>query len=299
MVPGGGGDDEADLFDLASAPLGWSIDEARTVLFACDPSASRERWLHALMAVHHELGGSPEALDLCDEWSAQGASYAGREDVEGRWRSFGRGGSSGTITGRWLLAWSRECSAHLKYDAVAERRSEIGAAVDEFTLRERVCPEIARDLRLDDFGREALALALESAFKKLGCKYPIAQCRKLVAEKRAEKAVGNSAPPWLKDWVYVSDDDKFYRIDSDEWLSMQGFNARFNREVPMGEDGTISKSAAWLALEDYAIPNVTRSRYLPWAGSLFDMDGVKHINSYRPSSVPGAVDRLTEAGRGP
>ena len=294
---GGGDDDEADLFALTSAPLGWSIDEARTVLFACDPSASREKWLHALMAVHHELGGSPEALDLCDEWSAQGASYAGREDVEGRWRSFGRGSSSGTITGRWLVAWSRECSAHLKYDAVAERRSEIGAAVDEFTLRERVCPEIARDLRLDDFGREALALALESAFKKLGCKYPIAQCRKLVAEKRAEKAVGNSAPPWLKDWVYVSDDDKFYRIDSDEWLSMQGFNARFNREVPMGEDGTISKSAAWLALEDYAIPNVTRSRYLPWAGSLFDMDGVKHINSYRPSSVPGAVERLSEAGR--
>ena len=290
------GDDD-DLMSLDTAPLGWTLDEARSILFDCDPSVSREQWLKALMAVHHELGGSPEALDLCDEWSAQGASYAGREDVEGRWRSFGRGSGAGKVTGVWLLAWRRECSAHLKYEAVNERRSEIAAAMDEFTLRERICPDIAKDHRLDDLGREALAQALLSAFNKLGSKYPIAQCRKLVAEKRPEKHSASSAPDWLKGWVYVSDDDKFFRMDSDEWVSMQGFNARFNREVPVGEDGTISKSAAWVALENYAIPTVTRALYLPWADKLFEMDGVQCVNSYRKSSVPEATKHLSVDGQ--
>ena len=290
------GDDD-DLMSLDAAPLGWTLDEARGILFDCDPSVSREQWLKALMAVHHELGGSPEALDLCDEWSAQGASYAGREDVEGRWRSFGRGSGVGKITGRWLLAWRKECSAHLKYNAVSERRSEIAAAADEFTLRERICPAIAKDNRLDDLGREALAQALLSAFSKLGSKYPIAQCRKLVAEKRTEKSSSGSAPVWLNNWVYVADDDKFFRMDSDEWMSMQGFNARFNREVPLNEDGTITKSAAWLALENFTIPTVTRALYLPWADKLFEMDGVQCVNSYRPSSVPAASEVLSAEGQ--
>lgn len=289
--------DDADLLTLASPPLGWTLDEGREILFACDPSASREKWLKALMAMHHEFAGTEEALDICDEWSAQGSSYSGRSDVEGRWRSFGRGSSKGTTTGVWLLHWRKECSAHLKYNAVAEHKSEIAAAKDEFTLRERICPEIAKDHRLDDLGREALAQALLSAFTSLGSKYPIAQCRKLLAEKRPEKHSGGSVPDWLKGWVYVSDDDQFFRMDSDEWVSMQGFNARFNREVPVGEDGTITKSAAWVALENYAIPTVTRALYLPWADKLFDLDGVQCVNSYRKSSVPEATKHMTSDGQ--
>lgn len=158
-----------------------------------------------------------------------------------------------------VVGLGRECSAHLKYDAVAERRSEIGAAVDEFTLRNGCAPRLPATC-----GSMTLAGRRWrwrwSPRSRNWLQYPIAQCRKLVAEKRAEKPWAIRRPRGSRDWVYVSDDDKFYRIDSDEWLSMQGFNARFNREVPMGEDGTISKSAAWLALEDYAIPNVTRSR---------------------------------------
>lgn len=287
---------EADLSELHER-LGWTLEQAREVLFGCDASASRETWLKALMAIHHELGGTPEALDLCDEWSATGSSYAGREDVEGRWRSFGRGSVRGIAGGKWLMAWRNECSAHLKYDAVAERRSEIAGAKDEFTLREKVCPSIAKDDRLDDLGREALAQALLSAFTKLGSKYPIAQCRKLVAEKRLEKMAPTNTPGWLKDWVYVSDDDKFFRLDSDEWLSMQGFNAKFNRHMPTAEDGTISKSASWFALEDCAIPTVTRASYLPWADRLFELEGVQHVNAYRASSVPEASASLGPDGQ--
>lgn len=289
--------DDDDLLSLNTV-LGWTMEEARGYLFDCDPNTSRQQWLNALMAVHYELGGSPEALDICDEWSAQGSTYSGRADVEGRWRSFGRGSGAGLITGRWLLKWRKECLAHLKYEAVAERKKEIASAPDEFTLREKICPEISRDARLDDLGREALAQALLESFKRVGTKYPIGQCRSMLAEPKGERQHNaDDTPVWLKNWVYVSDKDQFYRMDSDEWLSLQGFNAKFNRELPVGEDGGIGKPAAWTALEDYRIPTVTRPMYLPWAGNLFDMDGVQFVNSYRPSSVPRAVASLTPEGK--
>lgn len=73
----GGCDDEADLFDWPVRRWGGLSSEARTVLFACDP-VLRGSVLHApRMAVHHELGGSPEALDLCDEWRARRALLRG------------------------------------------------------------------------------------------------------------------------------------------------------------------------------------------------------------------------------
>jgi len=185
----------------------------------------------------------------------------------------------------------------LKYDTVDEYRRDINTAVDEFVLREKVCPKIQRDRRIDEFGREALAQALLDAFKRLGSRYPIAQCRSLVAEPRIERHHTDDLPDWLQDWVYVSDKDQFYRIDSDEWLTIQGFNAKYNRNMPTGDDGTITKSASWTALEDYRIPTVTRQAYLPWADRIFDLNGVSCVNSYRPSSVPKAADSLTPIGR--
>lgn len=187
--------------------------------------------------------------------------------------------------------------SRLKYDKVDEYRRDIHTAVDEFVLREKVCPKIQRDRRIDEFGREALAQALLDAFKRLGSRYPIAQCRYLVAEPRVERHPTDDIPDWLHDWVYVSDKDQFYRIDSDEWLTLQGFNAKYNRNMPTGDDGTIAKSAAWSALEDYRVPTVTRQVYLPWADRIFDLNGVLCVNSYRPSSVPKAADSLSPEGR--
>lgn len=284
---------DADLSLLPPETLGWTLEQAREYLFDCDPNAPRADWLNALMAVHHELGGAPEALDLVDEWSSGADNYAGREDVEGRWFSFGKGHGGGTITGRWLLKWRLEFLTHKKYDAAAKWKQELAQAPDEFSLRERVCPQIAKDPDLDEMGREALAQALLSAFTRTGTKYPIAQCRKLLAPvaPRSQSA-SDRLPQWLGGWVYVSDDDKFFRIDSAEWMSMQGFNAKFNREV-MNAEGEVVKSAAWLALEDYGIPTVTKSMYVPWAGSTFDTAGITCVNTYRPSGVPAAVDELS------
>lgn len=58
------------------------------MLAACDPDADRAEWLKVLAAVHYETKGSAAGLSLVDGWSATGKKYAGRADVETRWRSF-------------------------------------------------------------------------------------------------------------------------------------------------------------------------------------------------------------------
>lgn len=293
---------DADMMSLVPS-LGWSLEQARQVLFECDPGAPRDTWLKALMAVHHEFGGSPEALDLVADWSAgfgaevQPENYGGRAAVESAWRSLGRS-NSGVVTGQWLLKWHREQVGQRGYEARQQWVRALNEAPDEFNIREKVCPQISKDLRLDEMGREALAQVLFEAFKRTGTKFPIAQCRKLLAERRVEKQRSESPlPTWLDGWVYVTDKDSFYRMDSDEWLTMQGFNARFNRELPVGEDGSLTTSAVWAALTSHAIPTVTRGIYIPWAEPMFDMDGINCVNTYRPSSVPVAAGALDADGR--
>lgn len=289
--------DEADLSALTST-MGWSLDEARGHLMACDARADREDWLKAMMAIHHETSGSLDGLELCDEWSkTAGDRYGGRSSVESVWRSFGRSSGSAPVTGKWLLKWKSEFQANLKYEATDEWKLKLSAAVDEYTVREKICPEITKDMRLDDLGREALAQALVAAFRRLGTKLPIAVCRTLVAETNTGRFHGKTeTPSWLDGWVYVTDDDKFYRMDSDEWLTKQGFDARFNREMPVDDAGEITTVASWHALNHVHVPVVTRSIYLPWADGVFNMEGVDLVNSYRPSSVPVAVEQLSPVG---
>lgn len=271
--------------------LGWSLDEARAILMDCDASTDRDHWVKTLAALHHEFNGSEAALALADEWSARGANYGGRGDVEGRWRSFGKG-SAAPITGRWLLKWRDECAVHLKYERVDEWKQRIAVAVDEFTLREQVCPEIIK-ASFGELEREALAQALVERFKAMGTKYPIGQCRKLLEPVRVKR---NEAPEWMRGWVYVTDDDNFYRYDSDEWLSMQSFNAKFNRYVA-DADGDVPKSASWVALEGGDMVTVTRGMYMPSvAKAVFEYEGVWCVNTYRPSSTPKAAE-ITPGGQ--
>lgn len=256
--------------------LGWSLEEARAILADCDASTDRDHWLRALQALHHEFHGSAEALQLADEWSSRGTSYSGFADVEGRWRSFGRKVVNPT-TGRWLLKWREECTVHQRYDRVAQWKERIASAADEFTLRERICVEAQRDPLVGELEREALAQALVERFKLMGTKYPIGQCRKMLEPARVERS---DAPEWTLEWVYVTDEDQFYRHDSDEWLSMQSFNAKFNRLVGEG------KTASWVALEEFRLKTVTRAMYVPPVGRLFQHAGVECVNTYQPSSTP-------------
>lgn len=287
----------ADFTQFASLKptQGWTLAEARAILADCDPNTDRDHWLKALMALHHEFNGSAEALDLAVEWSSQGLSFQGRRDVEGRWRSFGKGSSS-SITGKWLTKWQGECNTRKRYSLTADWKSQIAQVGDEYTLRETICPKLALDTLLGDLERELLAQALVERFRALGSKYPIAACRKLIAPPKVHVEHSQAdAPKWVTGGCYITDEDKFFYPESDERLTMQAFNAKFNRELPPTDEFFVS--AGRLALDMYRMPTVTRAMYLPWAGQYFDAEGVSCVNTYRKSSVPVADTVITEAGR--
>lgn len=310
-MPGvAGSENENDAFMLGLTPtLGWDKSKIAAMLAECDANTDRDHWLKALMAVHHETGGSDEGLDIVDAWSATAPNYGGRADVEGRWRSFGKGGSS-SITGRWLVKWHAECTAKSRYAATEDWKRQIAAATDQYQLREVLCPQIAKDSRLDDIDRESLAASLAQVFKDtFRIKLPIATVRGLVAEiavkTQTRTVVENltdynwsDLPRYLHGWVYTTFDDKFFLYDSSQWVSTQGFNAKFNRELPRTEDGDLFQSAAREALDTHAIPVVSKGVYAPGVGPFFkDDSGDWCINTFRPSSIPVAATHLTEAGQ--
>jgi hypothetical protein len=290
-------DGDADLRGLMALQptLGWTVDQARGYLFDCDAATGRDNWLKALMAVHHELDASDAAFELVNEWSAQAPNYGGRDDVWGRWRSFGRNASA-TITGKWLLKWRAECLTKRKYLAADEWKQKVAESTDEFALRERVCPTIAKDERLGDEEREKLAQVLFDRFKGLGAKFPIGQCRKMIAPPRVAGRRDDDMPDWARGWVYVTDQDKFFRINSDEWLTQQAFNAKYDRFMPTNETGDPIRHASQGALNHWGLDHATRAMYLPWADARFELEGVQFVNKYRQSSVPAAVDRLSPEG---
>lgn len=310
-MPGLFGDESGnDAYMLGLTPtLGWDKAKIVAMLAECDANTDRDHWLKALMAVHHETGGSDEGLDIVDAWSATAQNYGGRADVEGRWRSFGKGGAS-TITGRWLTKWHAECTAKSRYAATEDWKRQIAASTDQYQLREVLCPQIAKDTRLDDIDREALAAQLAQVFKDVfRVKLPIATVRGLVAEVAVKTpnrtTVENltdyrwaDLPVWVRQWAYITFDDKFYKHDSSQLLTTQGFNAKFNRELPRSEDGDLFLSAAREALDNLAIPVVSKGVYAPGVPVFFkDDSGDWCINTFRPSSVPVAATHLTEAGK--
>lgn len=293
---------DADLSTLdTSTRLGVSIEEMEADLAVLPANAGREQWSNICAAIHHEAHGSEAGFQLFLRWSKGGGdSFAGEADCRSCYQSWGKRTVATPMTFGFVKKLVREQQVHQKYTAVDQLKNGVAAATSEFELREVLCKEIKKDPRLDGPGREHLAEALFQKFKALGLKLPIGECRKLIAPPKNELKK-TDFPEWAKGWYYVTDDDKFFRVDTDEWLSMVSFNAKFNRYVRTSEEDAekgFERTAAWYALEVLHIKTVTRGMYLPQANG-FELreSGTDVVNIYRPSSVPQAAEVYTPEGK--
>ncbi|MDZ7789718.1 MAG: phage/plasmid primase, P4 family [Xanthomonadales bacterium] len=118
-----------DPFVGMEPAVGVDLVRARELLQWADRE-DYDEWLVSGMALHHEFEGSDDALDVWDEWSSEAANYAGRDDLEFRWRGFGRSGHRST-TMRTLLMWEKDRRAVAQHDASLESRDEIKTLVQE------------------------------------------------------------------------------------------------------------------------------------------------------------------------
>jgi hypothetical protein len=83
---------EIDPFEAAMLlrPLGYTLEDATTLLYDVDPSEPRDVWIQTGMALHHEFEGGEDGFDLWDTWSSGGAQYPGSEALRTQWQSFDR-----------------------------------------------------------------------------------------------------------------------------------------------------------------------------------------------------------------
>lgn len=220
--------DNLDWFASLTAKVGISLEKARKLLSALDPNCGYQEWLNTGASLHHEFDGSPEALQAWCEWSKgelTGEScekYPGDKALQAKWKSFGSY-SGAPITAAYLLRHAKDANSAAKYEAAADWKERIGEVATEMELRETLCPQIAKDTRLTDVEREALAQRLLDAFKKLGTKLTIAFCRKLISpperqvptvkQKRPLTEFGNTdrmLDRYADSLMYVPETDSWY-----------------------------------------------------------------------------------------
>ena len=74
-------------------PLPVDMDQTTARLSALlahvDADCGYEDWLHVLMAIYRETGGSDSGLALAIAWSSKGAKYSGEDELRIKWNSFG------------------------------------------------------------------------------------------------------------------------------------------------------------------------------------------------------------------
>jgi len=168
-------------------PVGIDLSEARRLVAYVD-NEDYDTWLKVGMSLHHEFGGSIEALDLWDEWSSTAASYASREDLEKRWDGFGRSSRNPT-TARWLLkvgnANKREAVKAEKRDALEDAKGLIEACADSIELVNEIAKKAGAAAGDDLALRAELAGLIRQRFKDLtDTSLPVADVRAAMAGGR-------------------------------------------------------------------------------------------------------------------
>lgn len=234
---GSGLDGDDDSWLLTVAPkVGLSLEKARAMVGALDAGCGYDEWRECGMALHHEFNGSDAALGIWQEWSRKSAEkYPGDKALRDKWESFGRYTGS-PITATWLLKHSKVAKVASRYEAAAEWNHQVAAAVDEYDLREKVCTGIAKDSRLDDVDREALAQLLVDRFREVGVKLPIATVRKLVRHEEAKVPVIKRRRP-LTEFGNVErmldryGDSLMYAPETDSWFCWNGVYWRATTDV--------------------------------------------------------------------
>ena len=91
----------------------------RQALWAIPNNCHYPEWVEILMAIHHETGGSAEGLELAMEWSGKDDYPANPEEIEEKWRSFGKPAHSTVTVGT------------IYHRAIAEGWSHPGSPVTE------------------------------------------------------------------------------------------------------------------------------------------------------------------------
>jgi hypothetical protein len=253
-----------------------------------------DTWFHVGMALYHQSEGEQWGLDAWHEWSASANNYD-MDALDAKWPTFDvEGKKREPITARFIIKQAIAEEDRLASEELDDIRKEIKAAADdrEFQL---VMNRI-KHLPFAPITREGLVLALKDAIKKrTDSIMPVATIRRAIAFENPDH---KSKPAWLRNWVYIQQDDTFYNSKTRQTMTTKGFDLTFGRFLLTKKDilegiTVPENSATHVAVHRFQIPSVANRMYAPREPEMFEANRLTFVNSYSDSNVPETPDRLT------
>lgn len=298
--------------DVSLADLAWMLDHLD--IEHCD---DRDSWRNAVFAVHHQFHGTEheeEALDLVDAWSQKSVKYTAG-CVHAIWNKTHEQ-RLGLATMGTIKAWLGDAWKGYKRTAVTLEAVEQAA---DWASRIRVAGETSllgplaaeiRAAKLTDIDRAALVKHYQARLKELkGVAIPVADVRKALAPVKAPTDVESMpsldnpfflGPDWAKEWLWVAAEDRYLHRKTKTFVSVLSFNTENAWDTPnltVEIDGKkVILSPHTRMCQDWRVPVCHRAAYHPQAGEVFELDGRRVANLYRPELRVKADSSFTPEG---
>lgn len=288
-------DDDEDYFAADAQKTDIGDDELHAKLLLVPGAEDYDTWLQIGMALYHQYDGDEQGLDLWHEWSSTADNYEA-DALDDKWRTFNIASKGrAPVTARLIIKLAKEAAEQAATETAAELTKALRTAE---TLPElKIAATEVKSAELDAPTREQIVGVLRQRFKAItGQPLGVRVARDMV---RYENQESKETPRWLKDWVYLKGEDKFFNLTSRESISQTAFNTAYSRFMLTKKDVLEGRAhperlPSHVATNINQIPVVSGKRYLPGQDELFTMNGVQYANTYSNCNVPEVPDELSK-----
>ena len=277
-----------------------SESEVAEILSYIKPDSGYEIWLKVLMALHDKFRGDDVGLFIADDWSSQGSTYVGFEEIEYKWRSFSIN-TFNQITFSTVCWMAAEAGADLKkiashYDAQGNRYRTFeelladAQAMSKETASADIEALTASTLGLSVIDREKVLDAIKrAAGARLGTLHQIV--KDADREARKTKNVKFDDPNKLRPMEYVLFPDLSFTGDTGIPEIQQTID---NTAAMLKHYGIAVRYDAIGKKNVFTIPNLTVSQDNVDNSSLTHIISLAKLNRMGTEQIPGYVQLIAD-----
>jgi len=296
--PGGGEVNRNNPFLTDKSAVDMTPEQLLKKLHMVPNADDYDTWFHVGMALYHQFNGEQLGLDMWHEWSAPALNYD-MDALDEKWATFDiEGKKREPLTARFILKQAQEAEERVAGEELDEIQDDIQSADNHREFAE-VMNKI-KHIAFPPMIRESLVLALKERIRKTtGTPMPVNLIRK---QCQFENPEHRSTPAWLRDWVYVQQDESFYNQKTRQVMTAKAFDMSFGRFLITKKDilegvSTPEHSASHVAVHRYQVPAVANKMYAPREDEFFEANKLPYVNSYSNVNVPEMPDTLTSRER--
>lgn len=275
--------DRDDPFADVAQKTEHTEEQLAELLEAVPGAEDHDLWVQIGMALYHQFDGSESGRDVWDKWSSTADNYD-PDEIPKRWKSFSIDRKNRSpVTARLILKIAKENTTAASAELIEALKDRFREASTQAELEDDA--REAKTLEMQQADRDVLLGLLRTAFKRItGQQLAMTTARAMLRHERSAEDV-KAKPDWLKSWVYLGGDDKFFNLRSQVSYTPSAFNSMFSSEMLSKQDllegmSVPSTMPNTFALNVVRIPKVATTRYMPGYEHVFSMEGVKYANSY-------------------